>query len=207
MNEQKTMERYLESCKDDFWKPVFEAETDYLAKNLAGCKDVLSVGCGPAIIENALSQRGFNVTGLDVSQEALDRAGDAVTTVVGSAEDLPFPDSRFDAVIFVASLQFIEDYKKAVASAARVLRSGGRVIVMSLNPESAFYMSRTANPNSYMRRIKHTDLKDIEASLMEKFSVESEFFLGIKDNTVFESGDPRDAALFVIRGSRISDDI
>ena len=102
-------ERYLESCQMEFWRNVFRAELDYLLQHLEGSREVLSVGCGPAIIESALSELGFLVTGLDVSQEALACAPDHVRTIAGRAEDMDFPKSTFDAVIYVASLQFIED--------------------------------------------------------------------------------------------------
>jgi hypothetical protein len=57
--------------------------------------------------------------GLDVSAETLDGAPDGLRAVVGRAEELSFPDHAFDAVIFVASLQFVDDYRQAVAEAWR----------------------------------------------------------------------------------------
>jgi ubiquinone/menaquinone biosynthesis C-methylase UbiE len=192
----------MESCRTDFWKAVFEAEIEYLAEHLTGCKDVLSVGCGPAIIEGSLSERGFHVTGLDVSREALDRAPDTVRTVVASAEDMPFPASSFDAVIYVASLQFIEDYAKAMKKTAHVLRPDGRLIVMLLNPESDFFKRKLRDPNSYVCKIRHTDLQAVEDAIAEHFAVETEFFLGIEGDTIFESRDAADAALYVIRGTK-----
>jgi len=68
------MEEYLQSCKTQFWKDVLEAELGYILRRLEGARDVLSVGCGPAIIEAGLAEHGFNVTGLDISEEALGQA-------------------------------------------------------------------------------------------------------------------------------------
>ena len=120
-------ERYLESCQTEFWQGVFRAEIDHLTRHLEGSEDILSVGCGPAIIESGLSERGFRVTGLDVSRETLNCAPDHIRTVAARAEDMPFPESSFDAVIYIASLQFIENYRKAieqtVACCARTARS------------------------------------------------------------------------------------
>jgi hypothetical protein len=48
------MDKYLQSCKTEFWKKVFNAELEYAVQELKGTKDVLSVGCGPAIIEAGL---------------------------------------------------------------------------------------------------------------------------------------------------------
>ena len=64
------VEKYLKSCREVFWKNIFQFELDYLVLRLEGDHDVLSVGCGPAVIEGGLSKREFNVTGLDISQEA-----------------------------------------------------------------------------------------------------------------------------------------
>ncbi len=198
----KDMEHYQQSCRTKFWQEVFRVEVDYLLEHLEGARDVLSVGCGPAIIESALSERGFQVTGLDVSQEALNRAPDCVRTVLAHAENMPLPESSFDAVIYVASLQFVADYRKAMKEAARVLRPGGKVIVMLLNPGSAFFKDRFCDPNSYVSRTKHTDLKAMEDVIAERFAVQTEYFLGVKGNNVFESADATDAALYIVVGTR-----
>lgn len=198
------MKRYLQSCKTDFWKNVFEAELAYTLRELKGTKDVLSVGCGPAIIETGLAEHGFNVTGLDVSKEALGQAPDSVRTVAGSAENMDFAESSFDAVICVASLQFIENYQEAVRQVVRVLRPGGRLLAMLLNPESDFFNEKAKNPASYVNRIKHTDLNEIERAIAEYFFIQTEFFLGIKGQEIFESRNPSLAGLYVIKGKKKS---
>ena len=206
MGGSNEVERYLRTCRTDFWKAVFDLEIEYLVRHLAGCRDVLSVGCGPAVIESALSERGFRVTGLDVSREALDRAPDSIRTVAAKAEDMPFPASSFDAVIYVASLQFIEDYEAAIHRTARVLHPAGRLIVMLLNPASGFFKEKHRDPHSYVRRIRHTDLDRIENAVAEHFSIETEYFLAIGGDAVSESRDPARAALYVIRGTKLSQD-
>ena len=196
------MNKYLESCKTEFWKKVFEAELHYILQELKGTKDILSVGCGPAIIEAGLSEHGFNVTGLDISKEALDQAPDNIRTVAGSAENMDFADSSFDAAIYIASVQFIEKYKEAIKQTARVLRPGGKLLAMLLNPESDFFKEKARNPTSYVNKIKHTDLKEIERTVAEHFSVKTEFFLGIKGQEIFESQNPNIASLYVIKGKK-----
>jgi len=196
------MKKYLQSCKTDFWKEVFEAELNYILQELKGTKDILSVGCGPAIIETGLAEHGFNVTGLDISKEALDEAPDSIRTVAGSAENMDFADCSFDAVICVTSLQFIEKYREAIRETARVLRSGGKLLAMLLNPQSRFFKEKARNPASYVNKIKHTDLREIETTIAEYFSVQTEFFLGIKGQEIFESGQPNLAGLYVIKGKK-----
>jgi len=196
------MKKYLQSCRTEFWRNVFEAEADYILKELKGAKDILSVGCGPAIIERALSEHGFNVTGLDISKEALDQAPDSIRTVTGAAENMDFPDRSFDAVIYVASLQFIQRYKQAVKQTARVLRSGGKLLAMLLNPASEFFKERVQNPDSCVTKIKHTDTAEIQTAITEYFSVQTEYFLLIHGREIFDTVDPNLAALYVIKGKK-----
>ena len=196
------IQRYLQSCRTEFWQKVFRAELEYLLPHLEGSRDVLSIGCGPAIIESGLSECGFRVTGLDVSQEALACAPDHIRTIAGRAEDMSFPKSSFDAVIYVASLQFIEDYRKAVEKTAQVLRPAGKLIVMLLNPQSAFFKEKAQDPTSYVRKIRHTSLEEIERAIAEHFQIQTEYFMGVRDGNILESREPTEAALYVIRGTR-----
>jgi ubiquinone/menaquinone biosynthesis C-methylase UbiE len=196
------MKKYLQSCKSEFWKKVFEAELGYILDQLKGTINVLSVGCGPAIIETGLAEHGFNVTGLDISKEALDRTPDSIRTVVSSAEKMDFENDYFDAVIYVASLQFIEKYKGAIEETARVLKPEGRFLAMLLNPQSEFFKEKTKNPDSYINKIKHTNLKAVKQMIAKYFSIQTEYFLGIKGQKIFESCDPELASLYVIKGTK-----
>jgi len=192
----------MQSCRTEFWQRIFRIELEYILKHLVKGEEVLSVGCGPAIIESALSECGFSITGLDVSQEALDCAPDSVRTVAARAEDMPFPASSFDVVIYVASLQFIENFRKAIEETTRVLRPEGTLLVMLLNPESNLFKARLRDPNSYVRKIRHTDLREIEEVIAENYSVHREYLLGVKGDAIFESRDVTDAVLYIIRGTR-----
>jgi ubiquinone/menaquinone biosynthesis C-methylase UbiE len=200
-------ERYLRSCQSIFWQDVFRMEAEYLFEHLKGFGDILSVGCGPAIIEGALKERGFNITGLDVSQEALDRAPDGMRTVAARAEDMPFPPASFDAVIYVASLQFIDDYQTALEKTNRVLKSNGLLLVMLLNPDSTFVKQRVGDPHSYVSKMKHHNLMEIEEFISRDYSICTEYFLGIYGETVTNSKDRAKAALYIIQGKKKSEGI
>lgn len=196
------MKKYLQSCKTEFWKKVFRAELDYILQVLGGAKDVLSVGCGPAIIESGLSEHGYNVTGLDISEEALGQAPDSVRTIVGSAESMNLPASCFDAAIYVASMQFIQEYRQAISETARVLRPRGRILAMLLNPDSEFFREKMKDPTSYLNRIEHTNLQQVQAAIAKYFTLQTEYFLGIRGQDIFESQRPDVASLYVINGTK-----
>ena len=194
------MEKYIRSCKSEFWGKVFQAETEYILDHLKDSKDILSVGCGPAIIEKKLAEHGFKITCLDISNEALDQVPDSVRTIICPAEKMAIANCSFNAIIYVASLQFIEDYRKAIQETARVLESGGKLLVMLLNPQSEFFKEKTKNPDSYVNKIKHKDLKEIENIITDYFSVQTEYFLGIKETEIFQSRDSNLASLYIIKG-------
>jgi ubiquinone/menaquinone biosynthesis C-methylase UbiE len=103
-------------------------------------------------------------------------------------------------VIYVASLQFIDNYKKAVEETARILKPHGKLLVMLLNPQSEFFREKTKYPDSYVNRIRHTDLNEIEKFITEYFSIQTEYFLGIKGQNIFETMNPYLASLYVIKG-------
>jgi len=201
MQGTKEVENYLHSCSTQFWQQVFQAELEYLLRYLIPGQTILSVGCGPALLEQALTQQGFQVTGLDVSQEALACVPDGIRAVVGKAEEMPFPEASFDTAIYIVSLQFIEAYHEAIKKTVFVLKPGGNLIVMLLNPESSFFKAKQLESDSYIRKIRHTDLQAIQKVFSGYFSIQSEYILGIQGDSVFTSSDPAEAALYIIRGT------
>lgn len=196
-------ERYLKSCASDFWQRVFEAELQYLLQHLKSEDEILSVGCGPAIMERRLAEQGFLVAGLDVSREALACADDAILRAVAApAEEMPFPDASFDVALYIASLQFVDDYRTALQRTAAVLRPGGRLIALLLNPASGFFRERYAKSESYVRKLKHTDLVAIETTAAEWFETSGVYYLGIDGDRLFESTSPTEAALYILTGTK-----
>jgi demethylmenaquinone methyltransferase / 2-methoxy-6-polyprenyl-1,4-benzoquinol methylase len=92
---------------------------------------VLDVATGTGLVARELRRRGFAVTGLDQSPEMLEvarrrfRSDDAVELVEGSAESLPFEDSRFDHLTVTYLLRYVEDPGATLAELVRVVRPGG----------------------------------------------------------------------------------
>ena len=187
MHQSEEALKYFNTCQTEFWSKVFAAEFAYLMKHLHPEDEILSVGCGPAIIEKKLIENGFAVIGQDVSQEAIACAPDSIRAVIAPAENMPFSEATFDVVLFIVSLQFIADYRQALAESRRVLRSKGRVILLLLNPESVFYKRKQTEVDSYVRKIKHTDLGEIESTMTELFASQGESFLGIADEQIAPS--------------------
>jgi len=102
--------------------------------------DILDVGCGTGVMALLLAEMGHRVTGLDISKAMLEKArekaarlGLSVEFREGSAEALPFGNCLFDAVVNRHVLWALTDPEKAVAEWKRVLKPGGRVIIIDGN--------------------------------------------------------------------------
>lgn len=102
-----------------------------------GSRDLLDVGCGDGQLARGLAGPGRRVLGLDPSPEmvAAARAGSAGITGLAFEQDdfltREIPEASYDFVSFVASLQHM-DQGAALAKAAKVLRPGGRLVVIGL---------------------------------------------------------------------------
>jgi len=102
--------------------------------------EILDVGCGGGLLAEEFARLGSSVTGVDPSMKSLDAArrhaedvGLSITYEAGVAEELPFPDSSFDAVYCCDVLEHVEDLDRVVAEAARVLKPGGAYLFDTIN--------------------------------------------------------------------------
>jgi ubiquinone/menaquinone biosynthesis C-methylase UbiE len=95
---------------------------------------VLDLCCGQGNVSEALLAGGFQVMGADFSPTMLAYARERVPTgefVEADAQDLPFADGDFDAVVCNFGIPHIPDQPRALAQVRRVLRSGGQFAMTS----------------------------------------------------------------------------
>jgi len=101
---------------------------------------VLDVATGSGDLARALSQRGAQVWMSDVNHRMLcvgrDRvldAGAMMPAVQCDAERLPFPERSFDCVTVAFGLRNMTHKDRALAEMRRVLRVGGRLLVLEFS--------------------------------------------------------------------------
>ena len=117
-----------EMCKDDYPQMLEELEREPFAS-------VLDVGCGTGAVIELLHEKHPNAryTGLDLTPEMIAVARSKKLSncdfVVGDAEDLPFADESFDAVITSNSFHHYPHPSLFFSEAHRVLKNGGRLIL------------------------------------------------------------------------------
>ncbi|MCW3133226.1 MAG: class I SAM-dependent methyltransferase [Methanophagales archaeon] len=177
-------------------------EADYLRNELEGRRKILDVGCGIGTFEERLPE--LNIIGVDLVREMIEtaRARTPNTYCLVDAKRLPFLDASFDALFYVTSLEFMDDYKKAIEEAVRVLEPRGKLIVMVLNPESEYFKTHYSKPGSYFRRMKHKNLGEMVDYIGRHFNVQTNYFLGIDGEKIFDTQDKRYASLFIMKGNK-----
>jgi phosphatidylethanolamine/phosphatidyl-N-methylethanolamine N-methyltransferase len=116
--------------------------------------DVLLAGVGSGL-DLPLLPRGPRYTGLDLTPAMLARARRKAATLgldlrldVGDARRLPYDDATFDAVVLHLILAVTPHPERVLAEAARVLRRGGRVLILDkfLRPGQKAPLRRLVSP-------------------------------------------------------------
>lgn len=112
----------------------------------AAGKRVLDIGCGNGYVLWHYARHGAHVHGVDITETALNLSRRRFELGGRRAEfrrtdgnNLPYPDNHFDIVCSMGVLHHIEDPRPMLAEARRVLRPGGRLILMLYHRNSWKY--------------------------------------------------------------------
>jgi arsenite methyltransferase len=123
---------------------------------------VLDIGAGPGLLVAEMAEvvgQSGRVTGLEISDSmlALGRRRcadpsirDCVAFVKADAVALPFPDGTFDVAVSTQVYEYVADLKAAFAELHRVLRPGGRALIIDTDWDSIVW---NATDQERMRRL------------------------------------------------------
>lgn len=137
--------RAFYQTSDSYLRGLQERESDaYCAEYLRVVRTyipaparVLDIGCGTGYAAWRFAQSGFEVVGMDVSAKFLGQApsriGARLWYAVGDAMALPFMDGAFDGVASFDVIEHLPDAERALAEMGRVIRPGGRIVVICPN--------------------------------------------------------------------------
>ena len=125
----------------DFYPYLLE----YFPREHVEGRRLLEVGLGYGTLSEALARRGADYHGLDIAAGPVDMVRHRLASVPGaqpeqvqhgSALELPFPDASFDFFASIGCLHHTGDLFGAVREVRRVLRPGGRLVLMVYNRRS-----------------------------------------------------------------------
>jgi SAM-dependent methyltransferase len=145
------MEQLKEKLRATWMAGDFGKIAEYSVKDaeafvdLLGIKpgmQVLDVACGTGNLAIPAARKGAQVTGVDIATNLLRQARHRATAEgleilfeEGDAEDLAFPDARFDVVMSMFGAMFASNPDLVAAELARVCRHGGKVAMANWTPD------------------------------------------------------------------------
>src|SRR3989344_2513093 len=126
----ENINKYLSSWMLEQVEGMIKKESDF---------KVLDIGCGYGRLSGPLvnSFPGIKVFGVDIAQNYVDlynkNLSPAGKACRADSRDLPFKDNFFDAVFVVTALMYLptkDDQSKAISEMLRVLKPGGKFVVV-----------------------------------------------------------------------------
>jgi ubiquinone/menaquinone biosynthesis C-methylase UbiE len=112
---------------------------------------LLDVGCGTGHHMASLRERGFEVAGVDGSEEMIAHAkanNPGAQIKLADVDSVPFADSSFDFVLCVEVLRYLPDFTRCISEIARVLKPGGVCLVTAaplFNLNGYWFVNRIAS--------------------------------------------------------------
>lgn len=104
-----------------------------------GGRRILEVGCGTGHWLQELTKHGYDVVGLDPSRKMLQAVAcksRQPLTVQGCAEAMPWRQKMLDRIFCINAFHHFANQEGFLAEARRVLRHGGGILVVGLDPHT-----------------------------------------------------------------------
>lgn len=152
---ESAVRRYFDAAVPEYVRGR-EAQLSYQAQKalvlgmLRGAQGrLLDLGCGPALMEPAFLELGFEAWGIDVSAEMIDAGRARVAhpkchLATGDASALQFASGFFDAVVAMGLLEYVPDYRPVLREVHRVLRPGGVAVFTVPSRVSPYHLAGRA---------------------------------------------------------------
>ena len=159
--EQKVKEWYNKhhrSFGENSWRPpkAYSIFLDLL--NVQPNHKLLDIGCGTGHLLSKASQRGLETFGVDISEEAINiscQQSPNSIIKVAKAEELPFPDSFFDYIFCLGSLEHFLDMKKALKEMKRVAKENTCFCVMVPNKNYLYWKLKRSKGTQQQKINEH----------------------------------------------------
>jgi ubiquinone/menaquinone biosynthesis C-methylase UbiE len=139
------------SSSEEMWESGSRKEIlPFFKRHVTSGVNICDLGCGDGYASSKLAKMGYQVTGVDVSEQmirkAKDRAnGTSAHFLKADISEVPVEAASFEAVMAINSLEWTENPLKALHEMKRIVKKDGHLCIALLGPTA---MPRT---NSYRR--------------------------------------------------------
>jgi len=158
----------------------------FLSRGLPPGASILDVGCGRGVLFGPLADGGFEVFGVDMSEDAV-RGCDprAQVRIASRLSDAGFEAERFDQIVIWHVLEHMADPFDTLRECRRILKPGGRLIVAVPNFSSA--QARWSGPDWFHldppRHLYHFSLEALQRLIAKSgFDVQSVHHFSLRQN-------------------------
>ncbi len=129
-----TGERFIPEYPGD-WSPE-HYHRYFLARGLVSGKKVLDIASGEGYGSAILAQQAQHVTGVDISEQAVDAARakyqkENLEYLCGSVTSIPLPDHAVDVVVSFETIEHLTEHDAMLSEIRRVLHPQGLLIISS----------------------------------------------------------------------------
>ncbi|HET6464274.1 MAG TPA: methyltransferase domain-containing protein [Nitrospiria bacterium] len=158
MNERQNVRNYFDRVSDDYLRYKYspkrrsymsvrqEKMLYFIDKYLdRKKKKVLDAGCGPGLLAMKLQEKGYDVTGIDLSKEMLalaskqfskSNSSKTIPFLAADIENIPFIDNCFDMVSTAGVIEYLAGDDVVLREFRRVLKNDGLLLISVTNKYS-----------------------------------------------------------------------
>jgi ubiquinone/menaquinone biosynthesis C-methylase UbiE len=165
-------DKWYDSAAGRMYDRLEKKAFDSLVGNHNNGKQLLEIGCGTGHWSRYFSDKGFEITGIDISAKMIKIANKKniphCRFQTADGQNLSFFDNSFDAAAAITVLEFSKNPEKIISEMVRCVKPKGRLLLGVLNSLSAYNQKRQKNINgvyAYGRLFSPRQLKN----LLERF--------------------------------------
>lgn len=109
-------------------------------RGLPGDARILDVGCGDGFHLSLLAKSGkknWSLEGVDIDRHAIEAATlKGLKVHMGTVEEVDLPEENYDLIFMIMTIEHVERPDKTVCSIKRLLKKGGRLVIVTDNTNS-----------------------------------------------------------------------
>lgn len=139
---------------------------------------VLDIGCGTGFLVNDINSQNIQelaITGIDISPDMVQIAKEHFPDMdfkVADATELPFKDNSIDKVSSMQTFAYIDNYQRAMKEVFRVLKPGGRFVLLDTDYASAMFYNnnQSLSDRAWEGYIPHANLSYVNKTFRKSLS-------------------------------------